>query len=64
MTMFEFMTNAFYLLCGVACIAVAFLIIYVALIVIIRGFKTSRKNAGYGFNPEIQRRKEHGQNRD
>lgn len=63
MTMFEFMTNAFYLLCGVACIAVAFLIIYIAFMVIFRGIKSS-KRAGRGFNPEIQRRKENGQNRD
>lgn len=51
MTMFEFMTNAFCLLCGVACIAVAFLIMYIALMVVFNGVKS-------------RRRKEHGQNRD
>lgn len=42
MTMFEFMQNAFYLLCGIACIAIAFLIIYVSLNVVVRGIKGSK----------------------
>lgn len=42
MTMFEFMQNAFYLLCGIACIAVAFLIIYVSMNVVVRAAKGSK----------------------
>ena len=44
MTMFQFMQNAFFLLCGVACVAVAFLIIYVTLITIFRTFKGEKRN--------------------
>lgn len=36
MTMFEFMQNAFFLLCGIACIAVAVLIVYCVIVAIFR----------------------------
>lgn len=46
MTMFEFMQNAFFLLCGIACIAVAFIIIYIALNVVIRGINGGKPRGG------------------
>lgn len=56
MTMFEFMQNAFYLLCGIACIAVAFLIIYIALNVVIHGFK------GRKYGGRLPRERSNGRN--
>lgn len=44
MTMLEFMQNAFFLLCGIACIAAAFLIIYITLIAAIHTFKGVKSN--------------------
>lgn len=46
MTMFEFMQNAFFLLCGIACISIAFLIIYGVLNTVIRGIAGGKKNGG------------------
>ncbi|EQB20073.1 hypothetical protein UNSWDHB_2659 [Dehalobacter sp. UNSWDHB] len=44
MTMFEFMTNAFYMLAGVACVAITVLILYCVAAAIARGFKGGNKN--------------------
>lgn len=43
MTMFEFMVNAFYMLCGVACVAASVVIVYGTLNAI---FKALRKGGG------------------
>lgn len=45
MTMFEFMVNAFYMLCGVACVAISVVIVYAVVIGI---FKTLRRGGGNG----------------
>lgn len=44
MTMFEFMSNAFYLLAGVACIAIALIIVYAVSVAIYRGIKGGDSN--------------------
>lgn len=44
MTMFAFMANAFYLLAGVACLAVAVVIIYAVAVGIYRGISGGRGN--------------------
>lgn len=58
MTMFEFMQNAFFLLCGIACIAAAVVIVYCVIVAIFRtcGKRGGKKNAGYSYNAEAQRR--------
>lgn len=58
MTMFEFMQNAFFLLCGIICIAAAVLVIYCVIVAIFRtcGKRGGKKNAGYGNNADTQRR--------
>lgn len=43
MTMFDFMVNAFYMLCGVVCVAASVVIVYA----VVNGiFKTIRKERG------------------
>ena len=56
MTMFEFMQNAFFMLCGIACFALAFLIIYSTLIGVIRGLRKSKKP------PRAQKEQSNGRN--
>ena len=58
MTMFEFMQNAFFLLCGIICIAVAVLVIYCVIGEIFRtcGKRGTKKNTGYSYNADMQRR--------
>ena len=58
MTMFEFMQNAFFLLCGIICIAVAVLVIYCVIAAIFRtcGKRGTKKNTGYSYNADMQRR--------
>jgi hypothetical protein len=51
--MFEFMQNAFFLLCGIACIAVAVLIVYCVIVAIIRTCRIDRKRGnGNGRNQD------------
>ena len=58
MTMFEFMQNAFFLLCGIICIAAAVLVIYCVIVAILRtcGKRGTKKNTGYSYNADMQRR--------
>lgn len=58
MTMFEFMQNAFFLLCGIICIAAAVLVIYCVIVTIFRtcGKRGTKKNTGYSYNADMQRR--------
>lgn len=58
MTMFEFMKNAFFLLCGIICIAAAVLVIYCVIVAIFRtyGKRGTKKNTGYSYNADMQRR--------
>ena len=58
MTMFEFMQNAFFLLCGIICIAAAVLGIYCVIVAIFRtcGKRGTKKNTGYSYNADMQRR--------
>ena len=58
MTMFEFMQNAFFLLCGIICIAAAGLVIYCIIITNFRtcGKRGTKKNTGYSYNADMQRR--------
>lgn len=44
MTMYQFMVNAFYMLCGVACVATSVVIVYVVLNVL---FRALRKGGGH-----------------
>ena len=44
MTMYQFMVNAFYMLCGIACIAVAVLIVYCVIVAVIRTCKGGNKS--------------------
>ncbi|WP_195376950.1 hypothetical protein [Anaerotruncus rubiinfantis] len=44
MTMFEFMQNAFFALCGIVCIAVIFIIIYAVVVGVARAFKGGNGN--------------------
>lgn len=56
MTMFEFMQNAFFLLCGIVCIAAAVLIVFCVIVAIFRTCGGRKKNAGYSRNADAQRR--------
>ena len=58
MTMFDFMQNAFFLLCGIICIAAAVLVIYCGIVAIFRtcGKRGTKKNTGYSYNADMQRR--------
>lgn len=58
MTMFEFMQNAFFLLCGIICIAAAVLVTYCVIVAIFRtcGKRVTKKNTGYSYNADMQRR--------
>ena len=55
MTMFEFMQNAFFLLCGIICIAAAVLVIYCVIVAIFRtcGKRGTKKNTGYSYNADM-----------
>lgn len=44
MTTFQFMQNAFFLLCGIVCIAATALIVYCVIIAVIRAFKWRGRN--------------------
>ena len=58
MTMFEFMQNAFFLLCGIICIAAAVLVIYCVIVAIFRtcGKRCTKKITGYSYTTDMQRR--------
>ena len=58
MTRVEFMQNAFFLLCGIICIAAAVLVIYCVIVAIFRtcGKRGTKKNTGYCYNADMQRR--------
>lgn len=58
MTMFEFMQNAFFLLCGIICIAAAVLIVFCVIVAIFHtcGKRGTKKNTGYSYNADMQRR--------
>lgn len=58
MTVFEFMQNAFFLLCGIIFIAAAVLVIYCVIVAIFRtcGKRGTKKNTGYSYNADMQRR--------
>ncbi len=47
MTMFEFMVNAFYLLCGVVCVAASVLVVYGVVNGIIKSLGGGSKNGRY-----------------
>lgn len=48
MTMFDFMVNAFYMLCGVLCVAASVMIVYVTVCAIIKATrKGGGQNGGY-----------------
>ena len=53
MTMFEFMQNAFFLLCGIICIAAAVLVIYCVIVAI---FRTCGKRGTKKYRIQLQRR--------
>lgn len=44
MTMFEFMANAFYMLCGVVCVALAALIVFSVVNAILKECGKGKKN--------------------
>ncbi len=44
MTMFEFMANAFYMLCGVVCVALAALIVFSVVNAILKEGRKGKKN--------------------
>lgn len=44
MTMFEFMANAFYMLCGVVCVALAVLIVFSVVNAILKERGKGKKN--------------------
>lgn len=49
MTMYQFMVNAFYMLCGVACVAASVVIVYIVLNVLFRALRRGGGNNGrYG----------------
>lgn len=58
MTMFDFMQNAFFLLCGIICVAAAVLVVYCVIVAIFRtcGRRGAKKNTGYSHNADMQRR--------
>ena len=58
MRKFEFMQNAFFLLCGIICIAAAVLVIYCVVVAFFRtcGERGTKKNTGYSYNADMQRR--------
>ena len=43
MTMYQFMVNAFYMLCGVACVAASVVIVYIVLNVLFRALRRGRR---------------------
>jgi len=61
MTMYQFMVNAFYMLCGVACVAASVVIVYIVLNVLFRALRRGGGNnelllragvgIGYAFAP-------------
>lgn len=46
MTMYQFMVNAFYMLCGVACVAASVVIVYIVLNVLFRALRRGGGNNG------------------
>lgn len=62
MTMFEFMQNAFFLLCGIVCIAAAVLIVFCVIVEIFRTCGGRKRNAGYSRSADAQRRTENERN--
>lgn len=46
MTMYRFMVNAFYMLCGVACVAASVVIVYIVLNVLFRALRRGSGNNG------------------
>ena len=46
MTMYQFMVNAFYMLCGVACVAASDVIVYIVLNVLFRALRRGGGNNG------------------
>lgn len=51
MTMYQFMVNAFYMLCGVACVAASVVIVYIVLNVLFRALRRGGGNNGRAFAP-------------
>lgn len=51
MTMYQFMVNAFYMLCGVACVAASVVIVYIVLNVL---FRALRRGGGNGTMADIK----------
>ena len=56
MTMFEFMQNAFFLLCGIVCIEAAVLIVFCVIVAIFRTCGGRKRIAGYSRSADAQRR--------
>lgn len=52
MTMFDFMANAFYMLCGVLCVAVSVLVLYCVIISILRTIGKGNKNGRKAGNQD------------
>ncbi len=47
MTMFDFMVNAFYMLCGVVCVAASVVVVYSVVIGILKAVKRGGNNGRY-----------------
>ena len=58
MTMFDFMQNAFFLLCGIICIAAAVFVFDCVIVAILLtcGRRGAKINTGYSHNAYMQRR--------
>lgn len=47
MTMFDFMANAFYMLCGILCVAVSVLVVFGVVNAIVKAIGRDKRNGGY-----------------
>lgn len=52
MTMFDFMQNAFFLLCGIICIAAAVLVVYCVIVAIFRHLRQTRREEEHRIQPQ------------
>ena len=53
MTMYQFMVNAFYMLCGVACVAASVVIVYIVLNVLFRALRAAGTMADIKIDEEM-----------
>jgi len=47
MTMFDFMANAFYMLCGILCVAISVLVVFGVVNGIVKAIGRDKRNGGY-----------------